>query len=66
VALKAGERRKVVFELAPRDLSFVTADGVHQILPGKYSVSVGSGQPGTGVASQSAVYTATSAAKIPE
>ena len=54
VSLKAGETRRVSFRLAPRDLSFVTRDGVRQLTPGQYRLSVGSGQPGTGVAQQDA------------
>ncbi|QGZ42633.1 beta-glucosidase [Pseudoduganella flava] len=54
VSLKAGERRQVTFRLAPRDLSFVTADGTRQVMPGQYRVSVGSGQPGSGVAGRDA------------
>lgn len=52
VALKPGERRRLSFRLSPRDLSFVTRDGVRQLTPGEYKLSVGSGQPGTGVAGQ--------------
>lgn len=54
VTLKAGERRQISFRLTPRDLSFVTRDGVRQLTPGQYQLSVGSGQPGTGVAGQQA------------
>jgi beta-glucosidase len=54
LTLKAGERRQVSFRLSPRDLSFVTRDGVRQLTPGQYRLSVGSGQPGTGVAQQDA------------
>ena len=54
VSLKAGERRQVSFRLSPRDLSFVTRDGIRQLTPGQYRLSVGSGQPGTGVAQQDA------------
>ena len=49
VSLKAGERRQLSFRLSPRDLSFVTRDGIRQVMPGAYQLSVGSGQPGTGV-----------------
>jgi beta-glucosidase len=52
LSLKPGERRRVSFRLPPRDLSFVTRDGVRQLTPGQYRLSVGSGQPGTGVAGQ--------------
>jgi beta-glucosidase len=57
VPLKAGERRKISFTLSPRDLSFVTRDGVRQLTPGQYKLSVGSGQPGTGVAQQDGTLT---------
>jgi beta-glucosidase len=66
VMLKAGERRKVTFELSPRDLSFVDAAGIRQVFPGQYTVSVGSGQPDGGVAHQSAGFSATHSIKIPE
>jgi beta-glucosidase len=57
VSLKAGERRRISFTLSPRDLSFVTRDGIRQLTPGQYKLSVGSGQPGTGVAEQDASLT---------
>ncbi len=52
VTLKAGEHRQISFRLSPRDLSFVNRDGARQLTPGQYQISVGSGQPGTGVAGQ--------------
>jgi beta-glucosidase len=64
--LKAGERRQIVFELSPRDLSFVGADGVRQVKPGLYTVSVGSGQPDAGIASQSANFAVANVVGIPE
>lgn len=54
VTLKAGERRQISFRLSPRDLSFVDRDGARQLTPGQYNISVGSGQPGAGVAGQQA------------
>jgi beta-glucosidase len=57
VSLKAGERKQVSFRLSPRDLSFVTRDGIRQLTPGQYKVTVGSGQPGTGVAQQDGTLT---------
>ena len=54
ITLKAGQRRRVSFTLSPRDLSFVTADGERQLMPGQYRIDVGSGQPGTGGPGQSA------------
>ncbi|MBV8502331.1 MAG: glycoside hydrolase family 3 C-terminal domain-containing protein [Paucibacter sp.] len=57
VQLKAGERRELSFRLSARDLSFVDRDGVRQIMPGSYWLSVGGGQPGTGAPSESAKFT---------
>ncbi|MET3663414.1 glycoside hydrolase family 3 C-terminal domain-containing protein [Caulobacter sp. 1776] len=54
IALKPGESRAVTFSLSPRDLSSVDLDGARRVSAGRYQVSVGSGQPGTGVPSQSA------------
>jgi beta-glucosidase len=58
IALKAGEHRKVTFDLSQRDLSFVTRDGYRQLMPGVYTISVGAGQPDTAGA-QSAPLTLT-------
>jgi beta-glucosidase len=65
-SLKPGERKTVTLELSPRDLSFVNRDGERQVLTGEYRVSVGSGQPGTGVASQSAAFSIAHQVSIPE
>jgi beta-glucosidase len=51
VHLEPGASQKVEFELNPRDLSMVTDLGDIIVARGKYSVSIGSGQPGTGVPS---------------
>ncbi|BDT56687.1 glycoside hydrolase family 3 [Massilia varians] len=64
VSLKAGERRRISFRLSPRDLSFVTRDGVRQLMPGQHRLSVGSGQPGTGVAGQESMFTLNRAAVL--
>ncbi|WP_202842275.1 glycoside hydrolase family 3 C-terminal domain-containing protein [Luteimonas saliphila] len=56
VHLAAGERRTLRFELDPRDLSAVDAEGRRQVMPGRYRVFVGSGQPGTGVAGREAAF----------
>ncbi len=66
LALRPGEHRQVVFDLSPRDLSFVTADGMRQIVPGQYMISVGSGQPDTATAHQSASFAMTRVVKLPE
>jgi beta-glucosidase len=64
--LQPGERRTITFELTPRDLSFVNRDGVRQIFTGEYRVSVGSGQPGTGVPVQSAAFAASHPVRLPQ
>ncbi|TPG43739.1 glycoside hydrolase family 3 protein [Sphingomonas koreensis] len=57
VHLQPGERRSVTFNLRPRDLSAVTADGVREIMAGRFVVSVGGGQPGTGAPTRMATFT---------
>jgi beta-glucosidase len=51
VHLEPGASQKVDFQLNPRDLSMVTDLGDIIVAQGKYTVSIGSGQPGTGVPS---------------
>ena len=53
IHLEPGANQKVEFHLNPRDLSMVTDQGDIIVAQGKYTVSVGSGQPGTGVPSVS-------------
>ncbi|MDR3527108.1 MAG: glycoside hydrolase family 3 C-terminal domain-containing protein [Rhizomicrobium sp.] len=47
VSLQPGEAKLVHFDLKPRDLSSVTQAGEIKVQPGAYTLSVGSGQPGT-------------------
>lgn len=53
IHLEPGASQKVEFHLNPRDLSMVTDMGNIIVAQGKYTVSVGGGQPGTGVPSTS-------------
>lgn len=46
VSLKPGERRKVRFVVSPRDLSQVARSGARAVVPGRYTLFVGGGQPG--------------------
>jgi beta-glucosidase len=46
IHLRAGENRTMQFTIADRDISYVKDDGIRDIGPGKYSLSVGGGQPG--------------------
>jgi len=66
LSLKPGEVRKVVFDLSPRDLSSVSPDGVRQVAVGPYRVTIGSGQPDTGVAGQSANFSTGRTIVLPE
>jgi beta-glucosidase len=49
IHLEGGASQKVRFELSPRDLSMVTEAGEPIVAEGEYAVSVGGGQPHTGV-----------------
>ncbi|MGZ7077536.1 MAG: fibronectin type III-like domain-contianing protein, partial [Candidatus Angelobacter sp.] len=49
VHLEAGASQKVHFDLKDRDLGIVTEDGNPIIAQGDYTISVGGGQPDTGV-----------------
>ena len=64
LSLKPGEARAVTFSLSPRDLSAVDLDGNRRVSAGRYQVSVGSGQPGTGVPSQSSGFTVEEAVAV--
>jgi beta-glucosidase len=64
--LLPGEHKTISLTLSPRDLSFVTRDGVRQVMNGEYHVNVGAGQPGTGVAAQSVAFSVPRVVAIPE
>jgi len=66
VSLSPGEARRISFDLTPRDLSAVTIAGKRRVLAGAYRVSVGSGQPGTGVPETSAPFTIGQPIDLPE
>jgi beta-glucosidase len=51
VHLSPGASRKVEFHLQSRDLSMVTEIGTIMVPQGKYTLSLGGGQPGTGAPS---------------
>jgi beta-glucosidase len=46
VHLKPGERRRVSFTLAPRDLSLIDNSGKRVVEPGEFTISIGGKQPG--------------------
>ena len=47
VALAPGRSRAVSLTLDPRSLSVVARDGTRRVLPGRYRLWIGGGQPGT-------------------
>ena len=66
LSLRPGEVRTIAFDLTPRDLSVVTMEGQRRVPKGAYRVSVGSGQPGTGVPVESAAFTIDQPMNLPE
>jgi beta-glucosidase len=48
IHLEPGQSKRLQFHLTPRDISMVTDAGEPVVAEGKYSVSVGGGQPNTG------------------
>jgi beta-glucosidase len=66
VALNAGASQRLRFELQPRDMSMVTEDGVPIVAEGVYTVSVGGGQPNTGVQVLTKTFTVTGKLALPE
>jgi len=65
VNILAGETKKLAFMLSPRDLSQVTEEGEHVVRPGRYSVSVGSRQPGEGPGCVLGYFEITGETKLP-
>jgi beta-glucosidase len=66
LALQAGESRKVHFDLSPRDLSSVTEAGERVVAPGRYRISLGEGQPGTGAATVAGQFTVDGTVTLPQ
>jgi hypothetical protein len=60
------QNQKVEFHLSPRDLSMVTENGDIVVPEGKYSVSVGGGQPGGGIPSVSEEFEVNGQIILPE
>jgi beta-glucosidase len=56
----------VHFDLKPRDLSMVSELGTPMIADGKYTVTIGGGQPGTGAAGVSGTFEMNGQIDLPE
>jgi beta-glucosidase len=66
LALAPGESRKVHFDFSPRDLSSVTEAGDRVVAAGRYRISIGDGQPGTGAPTATGRFTALGNTSLPE
>jgi beta-glucosidase len=66
VHLEPGASQQVSFELRPRDLSMVTEAGEPVIPEGKFTLSIGGGQPGTGAPAASGDFSVSGTASLPE
>ncbi|HEY1800501.1 MAG TPA: glycoside hydrolase family 3 C-terminal domain-containing protein [Terriglobales bacterium] len=66
IHLEPGANQKVEFHLNPRDLSMVTETGNIIVAQGKYTVSVGGGQPGTEAPSVSGNFEVSGQVMLPE
>ncbi|MGB6451759.1 MAG: glycoside hydrolase family 3 C-terminal domain-containing protein [Steroidobacteraceae bacterium] len=66
IHLAPGASRRVEFHLARRDLSMVTDAGDIIVAQGRYTVSVGGGQPGTGAPSVSGDFEVNGQIQLPE
>ena len=66
VHLQPSESRKLRFELKDRDLSMVSEAGEPIIAEGKYSVSIGGGQPNTGAPAAAGTFQVKGTKTLPE
>jgi len=66
VHLAPGRSETVRFDLSARDISMVTSAGDFIVPPGRYSVSVGGGQPGSGLPTVSGDFSVVGLARLPE
>ena len=66
VHLAPGASENVAFDLSPRDLSMVNDAGDIIIPAGKFNVSVGGGQPGSGLPTVSGSFSVAGQVKLPE
>jgi beta-glucosidase len=66
IHLEPGAEQNVEFHLSPRDLSMVTEAGDIIVTQGKYTVSIGGGQPNTGVPSTSGSFEVNGQLSLPE
>jgi beta-glucosidase len=66
IHLKPGESQQVEFQLKDRDLMMVTTDGDPVVHPGKYSISIGGGQPDTEASAVKTTFVVNGTKPLPE
>ena len=66
IHLAPGESQTVAFDLKPRDVSMVSQTGEIIVPAGKYTLSVGGGQPGTGLPTVAGEFSVVGQVKLPE
>ena len=66
VHIAAGTSREVSLSIDPRSLSSVNDKGIRSILPGKYTLSLGSAQPQEATAKSEAGFTVTGLMELHE
>jgi beta-glucosidase len=66
IYLPPGASERVSFDLRPRDLSMVTPAGDIVVPAGKYQLSIGGGQPGTGAPTLTGAFSVNGSLKLPE
>jgi beta-glucosidase len=66
VHLRPGESQKIRFELSDRALSMVTNAGEPVIAEGRYSISIGGGQPNTGAPTATGTFEIMGTKSLPE
>jgi beta-glucosidase len=66
IHLDPGASQNVQFHLKPRDLSMVTEDGTRIVPQGKYTISIGGGQPGTDAPSVNGTFEINQQLTLPE
>ncbi len=66
VHLEPGASQRVRFELKPRDMSMVTEAGEPIVAEGKYTVTVGGGQPNTGAPGVTGTFNVNGTLTLPE
>ena len=66
IHLKPGESQQVEFQLKDRDLMMVTTDGDPIISQGKYTISIGGGQPDTGAPAVNTTFQVNGTKPLPE